>query len=182
MGKKAILVIDMLNDFVTGSLRCDRANPIIPKVSNLLEVARKKDVPIIYSNDAHLHVDSELKKWGSHAIKGSEGAQVIPELKPGEKDFQLDKRAYSGFFETGLDPLLRELSVDTVILTGLHTNICVRHTVADAFFRRYKIIIARDGVEAFTAKDHEEGLEYMKNIYNAEIRNTEEIIKNIQQS
>ncbi len=179
MGKKAVIVIDMLNDFVTGSLRCDRADPIIPKINNLLNAARKRDVPIIYSNDAHLHTDSELKKWGAHAIKGSEGAQVIPELKPAEKDYQLDKRAYSGFFETGLDPLLRDLGVDAVILTGLHTNICVRHTAADAFFRGYKIIIASDGVEAFTVKDHEEGLDYMKNVYNAEIKNTDEIIKDI---
>jgi len=56
-----------------------------------------------------------------------------------------------------------------VILTGLHTNICVRHTAADAFFRGYKIIVAKDGVEAFTQEDHEQGLKYLKGIYNAKI-------------
>ena len=99
------------------------------------------------------------------------------ELKPDEKDHVLEKRCYSGFFETGLDLLLRDLKVDTVIITGLHTHICCRHTAADAFFRGYKIIIPRDGVEAFTAKDHEEGLEYLKNIYDAEIKTVDEIIK-----
>jgi nicotinamidase-related amidase len=177
MGRKAIIVIDMLNDFVTGSLKCDRARSIIPKIERLVEAAREHDVPVIYSNDAHLPSDFELKKWGKHAMKGTEGADVIPEVGPADKDYVLEKRTYSGFYETGLDLLLRDLNVDTVVITGLHTNICDRHTAADAFFRGYKIIVASDGVEAFTAKDHEEGLEYMKNVYNAEIKSVDEIIE-----
>ena len=177
MGRKAIIVIDMLNDFVTGSLKCDRARSIIPNIERLVKAAREHDVPVIYSNDAHLPSDSELKKWGKHAMKGTEGAHVIPEVRPADKDYVLEKRTYSGFYETGLDLLLRDSNVDTVVITGLHTNMCDRHTAADAFFRGYKIIVASDGVEAFTAKDHEEGLEYMKNVYNAEIKSVDEIIK-----
>jgi nicotinamidase-related amidase len=67
--------------------------------------------------------------------------------------------------------------VKTVILTGLHTNICVRHTAADAFFRGYKIIVAKDGVEAFTEEDHEQGLKYLKDIYNAKIMTVDEIAR-----
>ncbi|MGA3288635.1 MAG: isochorismatase family cysteine hydrolase [Candidatus Bathyarchaeia archaeon] len=85
----------------------------------------------------------------------------------------MEKRTYSGFFETGLDSLLRSLyngeGVRTVVLGGLHTHICVRHTAADAFFRGYNIVIVKDGVEAFTEEDQEQGLKYLEYVYNAKI-------------
>jgi len=184
LGNKAVIIIDVLNDFVTGDLKCERAKHIIPNLEKLVEAARKHDVPVIYSNDAHYPEDIEVvEKWGKHAIKGTKGSEVIPELKPTEKDYIVEKRTYSGFYETGLDPLLRSLyhgeGIKTVILGGLHTNICVRHTAADAFFRGYKIIIAKDGVEAFTQEEHEQGLKYLEYVYNAKIKTADEITKEI---
>ena len=182
LDNKAVIIIDMLNDFVTGNLKCERAKRIIPNLKKLIEVARKNNMPVIYSNDAHFPEDAEVvHKWGKHAIKGTKGAEVILELKPTGKDYVVEKKTYSGFFETGLDLLLRSLysgeGVKTVILGGLHTNICVRHTAADAFFRGYKIIIANDGVEAFTQEDQEQGLKYLEDVYNAKIMTVNEIIK-----
>ncbi len=182
MTAKAVVIIDMLNDFVTGDLKTERAARIVPNLRKLIEAARKHGVPVIYSNDAHYKHDFEVvHKWGGHAIKGTLGAQVIPELAPREEDFVVEKRTYSGFYETGLEPLLRSLNggkgVDTIILGGLHTHICVRHTSADAFFRGYRIIIASDGVEAFAQKDYEEGLKYLRDVYNAEIKTVNEIMK-----
>jgi nicotinamidase-related amidase len=178
----AVIIIDMLNDFVTGKLEVKRTKYIIPNLKRLVEAAREKGVPVIYSNDAHYPQDVEVtRKWGNHAIKGTEGAKVIPELEPAKQDYVVEKRTYSGFYETGLDPLLRSLykgdGAKTVILGGLHTHMCVRHTAADAFFRGYQIIVAKDGVEAFTEKDHEEGLKYLENVYNAKIMTVDEIIK-----
>ncbi|MEM2994657.1 MAG: isochorismatase family cysteine hydrolase [Candidatus Bathyarchaeia archaeon] len=180
--KTAVIIIDMLNDFVTGDLKCERAKRIIPNLKRLVETARKHDIPVIYCNDAHLPEDFEIvEKWGKHAIKGTKGAEVIPELKPTEKDYIVEKRTYSCFYETGLEPLLRSLykgeGAKTLVLGGLHTHICVRHTAADAFFRGYKIIIAKDGVEALTKKDHEQALKYMEYVYNAKIMMVDEIIK-----
>src|SRR3972149_6683007 len=171
----------MLNDFVTGKLENERAKRIIPNIKKLVKAARKSNVPVIYSNDAHYPQDVEVtRKWGKHAIKGTEGAEVIPELKPAQKDYIVEKRTYSSFYETGLDPLLRSMfneeGVKTVILCGLHTNMCVRHTAADAFFRGYHIIIAKDGVEAFTQEDQEQGLKYLEYVYNAKIMTIDEII------
>ena len=78
--KTAILVVDMLNDFVTGALKCDRGLAIVPKTAELLDSARKNGIPVIFSNDAHLKgIDHELKLWGDHAIAGTKGAEVIPE-------------------------------------------------------------------------------------------------------
>jgi len=181
---KAVIVIDMLNDFVTGDLKCERANRIIPNLKKLIEAARKYKIPVIYSNDAHLPEDAEVvHRWGKHAIKGTKGAEVIPQLKPTEKDYIVEKRTYSGFYETGLEPLLRSLyhgeGVKTVILGGLHTNLCVRHTAADAFFRGYKILVAKDGVEAFTQEDHEQGLKYLEYAYNAKLMTVDEIVKEL---
>jgi nicotinamidase-related amidase len=182
LDNKAVIIIDMLNDFVTGELKCERAKHIIPNLEKLIKAARKHNIPIIYSNDAHYPQDAEIvHKWGKHAIKGTKGAEVIPQLKPVEKDYVVEKRTYSGFYETGLDSLLRSLyrgeGVKTVILGGLHTNMCVRHTAADSFFRGYKIIIAKDGVEAFTQEDQEQGLKYLEYVYNAKIMTVDKIIK-----
>lgn len=180
--KEALLIIDMLNDFVNGKLKCERAQLIIPNIKELSSSARRnrflrKDVEVIYVNDAHNESDFENKRWEPHAIKGTEGAEVIQELKPVKGDHVIEKTTYSGFFETGLDSLLRSLNVKTVYLTGLHTNVCARHTAADAFFRGYDIVAVEDGLQAFSEKDHNEGLEYLKFAYDAQIKKTEEIIK-----
>ena len=67
--KPAILVVDMLNDFVTGALTCDRAKAIVPATAELLDAARAAGVPVIFCNDAHLKgIDRELTIWGDHAI------------------------------------------------------------------------------------------------------------------
>lgn len=68
----AILVVDMLNDFVTGALACDRGKAIVPATAELLDAARAAGVPVIFCNDAHIAgIDRELKLWGDHAIAGT---------------------------------------------------------------------------------------------------------------
>ena len=181
----AVILIDVQNDFFTGPLKTQRVPNIIGPLQKLIVAARKNNVPVIYSIDSHYPQDIEVtQKWGNHAIKGTKGAEVIPELPPDLKtDYIVEKRTYSGFYETGLDPLLRSLyggdGVKTVILGGVHTNMCIRHTSADAFFRGYHIVIDSDGVEAFTEKDHIEGLKYLEYVYNAKILDTNEIIREI---
>jgi nicotinamidase-related amidase len=176
---KALIIVDMLNDFVTGSLKCDRAQRIIPHIQELVKGFHKHKLPVIYANDSHLHTDFEMDKWGAHAIEGTEGAQVIPELEPREDDITVGKHVYSSFFETPLDSILRSRKVDTIVLTGLHTHLCVRHTAADAFFRGYKIMIPENGVDSFTAEDHESGLEYLKEYYGANITDAASIVKDL---
>ncbi|MBF8295582.1 MAG: isochorismatase family protein, partial [Bacteroidetes bacterium] len=129
----------------------------------------------------HLKEDSELRVWGEHAMKGTKGAEVIPELRPEPADYVFEKRTYSAFFETGLDQLLRSLGVTKLHITGLHTNICDRHTSADAFFRGYDLVVLQDGVEAFDEKVHTEGLDYLRTNYKAEIKTVKEVIESWQQ-
>ena len=178
MSKKyAVLVVDMLNDFVTGALKCDRGLAIVPKTKELLDGCRVKGVPVIFCNDAHLKgIDHELKFWGDHAIAGTKGAEVIPELGLCETDYVVPKRRYSGFFQTDLDILLKELGVKTVIMTGLHAHMCVRHTSADAYCLGYDVVVAKEATDAFTEEDYLNGLAYLKTCYGADAYSNDELI------
>ena len=173
----AILVVDMLNDFVTGALGCDRARAIVPATAQLLDAARKSGVPVIFCNDAHLPgIDRELQIWGDHAIAGTPGAEVIPELNLCEKDYVVPKRRSSGFFQTDLDILLKELGVKTVIVTGLHAHMCVRHTSADAYCLGYDVVAAKECLNSFTEEEFQGGLAYLKTCYGADSYSNEELI------
>jgi nicotinamidase-related amidase len=176
--KAAVIVIDMINDFVTGVFKSERAAKIIPGIRALLDHARKQKAPVIYATDAHLPgVDPEFDVWGSHAEAGSWGAEIVDELKPKKSDFRVFKRRYSAFWETGLDQMLRDLKVDTVILTGVVTDICIQHTAADAFFRGYRIIVPKDCVEAVDAATQEAAIKFMKKAYGPEITSSKELLK-----
>ncbi len=185
MIRPAVILVDVQNDFVTGTLQVKKAKDVIPALQRLVVAARKNNTPIVYCVDAHFPLDVEVaRKWGKHAIKGTEGAKVVSELEPDQtKDYVVEKRTYSGFFETGLDPLLRSLyggnGVKTVIIGGLHTQLCVRHTAADAFFRGYHIIIPEDGVEAFNPDEQEQALKYLEYVYGAKVMMTNDIIRKI---
>lgn len=62
-----VIVLDMVNDFVTGEIAAERAERIIPVLSEeLLPAARENDVRVIYANDAHRPEDTELDVWGLH--------------------------------------------------------------------------------------------------------------------
>ncbi|WP_338603198.1 isochorismatase family cysteine hydrolase [Sulfolobus tengchongensis] len=179
----AVIVIDMLNDFVYGKLGGERFKSIIPNIQSILDWAREHSIPVIYSNDSHRVTDFEIHRWGEHAIRGTKGAEVIKELEPKTVDFIVPKTSYSGFYNTDLDSILRALyngeGANTLILTGLHTDICVRHTAADAFFRGYEIIIPHDAVNSFTDAQHFLGLKYLRYAYLTKVYSTKDIIKSI---
>jgi len=174
----AVIVIDMINDFVSGVFKNDRAAKIIPNIKALLNHARRTKVPIVYATDAHLpNVDPEFDVWGSHAIAGTWGAEIIDELKPQKGDFHVLKQKYSAFQGTNLDQLLRELKVNTVVLMGVVTDICIQHTAADAFFKGYKIIIPQDCVEAVDSPTQEAAIKYLRKAYGCVITTSIELIK-----
>lgn len=168
---------DILQEFVFGKIRSETAKNIIPTTKKLILAARRSKIPVVYVCDAHLPSDPEIELWGPHAMKGTRGARVVDDLKPENGDYVLEKRVYSSFHETGLDLLLKDLRVDSVVIVGLYTEICVRHSAAGAFFRGYKIVIPRDCVESLAAGENEIGLRYMKENYGAKITSSSEVIK-----
>lgn len=162
-GSTAILVVDMLNDFLKpgGKMVLDGGHVLFDPIRNLLRKARIVKVPVIYLNDSHrpgLKEDREFRKRTEHCIEGTWGAQVVEELRPENSDVIVTKRRFSGFFETDLDLTLKDLQVDTVVVTGVVTNICVRSTIHDAFFRGYKVIVPRDCVMATGEREQESSL------------------------
>lgn len=93
MPKKALLVIDMLNDFVLegAPLEVPEGRKILPALKRRIEEARREGIPIIYICDSHDKDDEEFKVWPPHAISGTKGAEIIKELKPEEKDYIIRK-------------------------------------------------------------------------------------------
>ena len=79
---KALIIIDMLRDFVDGALANPRAQAILPSLQRLLEHARREGWVVVFSNDAHEPGDRELEIWGEHAMAGTPGAQVVERLQP----------------------------------------------------------------------------------------------------
>lgn len=187
----AVLVIDMLRDFVgkeaKDGVKSPRADAIVPNVYKLLSYAYEKGIPIFYCSDAHWPTDHELRIWGDHARAGTRGAEVILELRLPEEGknkywFDIPKHTYSGFVGTPLDIVLRDLGVDTLVISGLHTHICDRHTAADGWALGYKIVVPKDCVETFTEEAQKSGLEYLAQMYSAKITTVEELVKEFKES
>ncbi|MGQ9619204.1 MAG: cysteine hydrolase family protein [Candidatus Aminicenantia bacterium] len=171
--REALLIIDMLNDFVKegAPLEVPDTRKIIPFIKKEIEEARNKGTFVIYVCDAHDPDDIEFKKygWPPHAIKGTEGAQVVEELKPREGDIIVEKKTYSGFYKTELEEILRKLGVDTVRMTGCVTHICILFTASDASLRNFNVVVLKDGIAGISKEDHEAGLRIMQNVVGVKI-------------
>ena len=175
---KALIIVDMLKDFVDGKLANPKAQAIVSPLKSLLAHARRQGWVVVFSNDAHQPGDPELKVWGPHAMKGDAGAEVIDALAPvpGPREFVSDKRSYGAFDGTGLDERLKALGVDEVVITGQHTHICVRHSSYGALIRGYSITVPKDAVCAFEGVNEDEALKYLKDVYAAEITTTTALV------
>ena len=172
---RALIIDDMLHDFVDGNLANPNAQAIVEPLQRLLAHARDEGWVVVYSNDAHYPDDAEVRIWGEHAMTGTPGADVIPQLEPREGEIVSPKRVYGGFEGTGLDEQLKQRGVDEVVITGQHTHICVRHTAYGAMVHGYAIVIPRDGVCAWPEVDAEEALEYLETMYGAKLTTVDEL-------
>ena len=171
MSKRALLVIDMLNDFVLEGtpLEVPKGREIIPALKRRIKEARREGISIIYICDSHDKNDEEFKVWPPHAISGAKGSKIIKELQPEKKDYIIKKKRYSGFFGTALDDTLEKLGVKELIITGLVTSICVLYTTADAVMRGYQVTIPKDSVAALSEEESQFALNQMKNILKAKV-------------
>ncbi len=167
----ALLVIDMLNDFIKegGALVVPNAIRIVPGLQKALESAREKNVPVIYITDAHLPNDPEFADWPPHSIQDSWGGQVVDELAPQKNDYIIKKRRYSAFFGTDLELLLRELSIVNLYLTGVLTNICVYATALDARMRGFNVIVFKDLVASLSRETDEFIFGQLSDVLKAEL-------------
>lgn len=163
MPRHAILVIDMLNDFIgeKAPLRCPGGDAIISNLQKLFAWVRSRgddNVQLVHIQEAHRKNDADFRVRPVHAVKGTWGSDFIPELYPQGDEYIVQKRRHSGFAYTDLDLYLREENIDTVVVTGVWTNVCVRSTASDALYHAYKVITLSDGCASKTEEMHEYGL------------------------
>ncbi|MCS7142287.1 MAG: cysteine hydrolase [Aigarchaeota archaeon] len=188
--KRALIIVDMTNDFLlkkyNPNLAHEKGLELVPKIRELQEAFLKKGHPVIFATDRHLPTDFELKKWGPHSMKGSEGSKIVNgllkegvyvlergwkiedvnKIPKGQLLFEVEKGTYSGFTDNGgtptaMDALLKKLGLgpgDKLYITGLHTNCCDKHTAADAWFRGYVPVIVNDCVSAMDDPKGEMGM------------------------
>lgn len=176
MPEKALLIIDMLNDFIDekGALPVPGAGKIIGPIKNLLMRFRNSNKPVVFICDNHLPSDKEFEVWGRHAVKGTWGSQVVDELKPLPEEPVVFKRRFSGFFGTDLDLILRESRVEEVVVTGVLTNICVLYTASDAYQRGYRVTVPQDCVAAAEDEMHAFALRQLEKVAGASILSSHE--------
>jgi nicotinamidase-related amidase len=164
--KKALLIIDMLNDFVKegAPLEVPRARGIIGKIKRELQKARRVGMPVIYCCDRHQPNDREFEIWPPHAIRGTCGAEVVEALKPIQREPIVAKTTYSAFYRTKLQKVLKGLGIEHLILTGLVTNICILYTAVDAYMRGYEVTVPEDCVAGLNTEDHLFALKQIKEV------------------
>ena len=153
----ALLVIDMLNDFLLpeGKLYVGSAGRnIISFIRDQIKECRKTGGKVVYICDSHRNDDAEFAMFPPHCLQGTAGSQVVDELAPSQEDILVVKRRYSAFFATDLDLTLRELGLTHLVLTGVCTNICVLYTAADARNLGYQVTVFREGVASFSTEAH----------------------------
>jgi len=171
--KSAVLVIDVLNDFMSkeGTLYCgDRARGIIENVERQILVSRDKGDPVIFVCDQHHESDPEFEMFPPHCVTGTWGAQIIEELSRSGTDIVILKRRFSAFYGTDLDLTLRENGVDTLKIVGVCTNICVLYTAAGARMRHYRVVVPSDAVASFDENAHHFALKQMDEVLGVSVQ------------
>ena len=167
----ALVVVDMQVDFADpkGKLFVQESRPTIPIIRSLVSHARKIKVPVIFTQDWHRTDDAEFLIWPPHAVEGTQGAQVIPELKPLQNDYLIHKRTYDAFFATDLDLLLRQKGIKCLIISGTVANICVLHTAGSASLRGYEVILPIDTLSALNPFDYQTALRQISFVYQGKL-------------
>jgi len=98
----------------------------------------------------------------SFFTENSWGAQIIEELRPKDGDFLNIDKSYNSFYGSKLDKTLKKLKIDTVIITGVHTNICIFNGAAGAVERGYSVIVVSDATAASSEVIHKVALESLE--------------------
>jgi len=171
--KEALLIIDMLNDFVRegAPLEVPATRTILPALVKRLADARAKGMPVIYIGDAHAPDDPEFARmgWPPHAVKVTPGSEVVEELAPLASEPLVEKTAYSGFHRTTLQELLVERGITDLVLTGCVTNICILYTAYDAVIRGYNVCVPIDCVAPLDPADGEFALKQMEQVLGVQV-------------
>ena len=161
--KKALLIVDVQNDFCPGgALGILDGDRIIPALNRYIKFFSRKKLPIFASRDWHPKKTKHFKKYGGiwppHCVQGTKGARFHPKLKLPKKAIKLykgmdpDKDSYSVFQAIDVNgtrfiKVLRALGVGEIYIGGLATDYCVKWTSKDALKKGFKVKVLIDGIK-----------------------------------
>ena len=177
MKKPALIVIDMLNDFLV-NWEPARRRELVQAIAELAGTMRGFSRPIIWVRQEFRpdlrDAFPEMKAKGIHVtIQGTAGCQIVPELAPALSDTVIVKKRYSAFFGTNLDEILAQLRPDAIILAGINTHACIRTTAIDAYQRDWPVVLGLDCIASYDREHHDVSLRYMKDKLAAVLTNRE---------
>ncbi len=172
-GRPALIVIDIQAE--TFYDRTDEAIPTMPdyadrmlKARSAIDNARKRDIPVIFIQEVHRPdlVDFGRELDGSediHCLETEPGTAIaVDEMGFLPNDYLIRKRRYSAFFGTDFEILLRGLKIDTLLLCGGLTDVCVHYTFVDGHQSDYFCRVIEDCVAGSCEEAHEASLRAME--------------------
>lgn len=182
MSKTAIIVVDMLYDFIDGSLACCHAQEAVKVAKHEIEqfLSTEKDNPVLFILDHHPANHSSFKEFGGiwpvHCVMNTRGGEIHDELKPYVtedlcfyKGCDVSKEQYSGFEGISakgqsLKSCLQLLGVDSVIVVGIATEYCVKETCKDLLTNGFKVSVVAEALAYVDMSGHLETLEEFKQV------------------
>jgi nicotinamidase-related amidase len=180
MPKTALLTIDMQKEYFEDGrpLKVPDGQAVLTNVVRLQEGARKTGIPLIHIQ--HLSLDPE----GGVFVEGSPFSDLVQESSPATGETVVVKRYPSAFADTQLEGHLKELGVDTVVITGLMSFMCCDTTARDAHSRGYKVFFVQDATAAIDLGEipaqqaHEVTLAVQGFVF-SEVVSTEEVLERL---
>ena len=185
-GTTALVIIDMQRDFMEpggfgetlGNDVSQLASAVAP-IAAVLKAARETGMMVVHTREGHLPdlSDAPLAKiergapslrigdpgpMGRILIRGEAGHDIIPALYPVEGEIVIDKPGKGAFYATTLGADLKARDIDTLLVCGVTTEVCVNTTVREANDRGYRCIVISDGCASYFPEFHEMGLKMIK--------------------
>ncbi|ERG95996.1 cysteine hydrolase family protein [Haloquadratum walsbyi] len=158
---------------------------VMENINTVVKCARDADIPVIWGKEIHR---SDFADYGAeiescepaHGIVDSCAEQFDPILSIDEDamepaEYIIEKRRYNFFHRTEIEHLLRTYDIDTVILVGFMTNICVHYTAHGAHEHDYAFRVAKEATAAPSQDLHEMGLKCMRYLQPRGVRNIDAI-------
>lgn len=189
VGKVALIVVDIqqgsaMSADVVGIEQMDGALERIHKAERLVAAARESGIPIVFFQEVHRPSGVDFGREldgaeGRHCVDGALGTDLWPTLVPDPaadgREFHIVKRRYSGFIGTEFEIVLRGLGVQTLVLVGGLTDVCVHYTFADAHQRDFHVRVVQDCVGGSSVARHEASLDAMEYLQAGARRTTDDV-------
>ena len=168
--RSALVVVDMLNpyDHEDAERLTESVERIVEPVTALMARARDDGVDIVYVNDNYGDWNSSQEQLADAAVQGARPDLIEPILPPEDASFVIKAR-HSIFYGTPLEYLLSEKGVDHLVLVGQVTEQCILYSALDAYVRRLKVSVPRDGVAHIEQHLADAALEMMEGNMSAEV-------------